>query len=34
MAIAGHEYVKIPKLVLFYIKLLLEEGSILHILNE
>ena len=34
MAIADHEYVKIAKLVLFHIKLLLKEDSILHILNE
>ena len=34
MDIAEHEYVKISKLVLFQIKLLLKEDSILHILNE
>ena len=34
MAIADHKYVKISKLGLFYIKLLLKEYSILHILNE
>ena len=34
MANAGHEYVKISKLILFNVKLLLKEDSILHILNE
>ena len=34
MAIADHVYVKISKLILFYIKLLLKEDSILRILNE
>ena len=34
MAIADHEHVKISKLLLFHIKLLLKEDSILHILNE
>ena len=34
MAMADHEYVKISKLVLFNIKSLLEEDSILHVLNE
>ena len=34
MAIADHEYVNIPKLILFHIKLPLKEESILHILNE
>ena len=34
MAIADYENVKISKLVLFHIKLLLKEDSILHILNE
>ena len=34
MSIADREYVNISKLVLFHIKLLLKEESILHILNE